>query len=131
MDQDTVLYTMGRPPRKTRESDNGTDYEEWIYGAPPADVLFIRFVGDKVVRIENMKVSGEKVVRTQDEMAEYGLNASAKPAPAKSAEDEEPLRAPPSLVRPGEQAPETTNSDRDPNPHPLTPDTSTPPPEPN
>ncbi len=68
MNKEMVGYAMGRPPRRIRETSDGKDYEEWIYGAPPHDVEFIRFEGDKVVRIEDMKVSGEKQVRTQNEV---------------------------------------------------------------
>jgi len=36
MDRDMVIYAKGRPPKKVRDKDdNGTDYEEWIYGNPP------------------------------------------------------------------------------------------------
>ena len=37
MDRDMVIYAKGRPPKKIRDKDDkGQDYEEWIYGEPPA-----------------------------------------------------------------------------------------------
>ncbi|MFZ0760870.1 MAG: hypothetical protein WAM69_13055 [Candidatus Sulfotelmatobacter sp.] len=98
MDQDMVLHAKGKPPKKVRERDGETEYEEWIYGAPPADVDFVRFVGDEVVRVETMKVDGEKVVRTQREME---LPQSDKDKEAKTAEH--PANAP-TLRRPGEDS---------------------------
>lgn len=107
MDKDLVSYALGRPQHRLRESLDGKDYEEWIYGDPPQDVKFIRFLDDKVVRIEEMKVSGEKVVRTEDEVGDLGgvLNASAanKTQPEAMSAATEP-GAPPTLLRPGEKA---------------------------
>jgi hypothetical protein len=68
MNREMVTYAKGRPPQKYRDKDGDTEYEEWIYGTPPQDVEFIRFVGDEVVRIENMKVDGTKTVRTEREI---------------------------------------------------------------
>jgi hypothetical protein len=68
MNREMVTYAMGRPPQKYRDKDGDTDYEEWIYGAPPQEVQFVRFVGDEVVRVETMKVDGQKVVRTEKEV---------------------------------------------------------------
>ncbi len=117
MDRDMVMYAKGRPPRKLREKDsNNTDYEEWIYGAPPQDVEFVRFVGDEVVRVETMKVDGTKIVQTQKEVE----LAKSKPAdasgqPSAPAEGQAPAQAPaqgptqrPTLRRPGEEVPAPT-----------------------
>src|SRR3984893_2513753 len=68
MNQEMVLRAKGKPPRKVRERDGETEYEEWIYGEAPADVDFVRIVSDEVVRVETMKVSGEKIVRTEREV---------------------------------------------------------------
>ena len=134
MDKDMVLYAKGRPLRRLRESREDKDYEEWIYGDPPQDVEFIRFVDDKVVSIEEMKVSGEKVVRTQDEVGDLGgtLDASAKRqtrpeamAAADSATATEQPSAPPTLLRPGERQVGADDSRRDAKPK-LPPDVSAP-----
>jgi hypothetical protein len=106
MNHDMVLYAKGRPPRKLRERAPGAvedvDYEEWIYGTPPQDVDFIRFVDDEVVRVETMKVDGEKIVRINKEVdlgaAELAKKQEARPANA------------PTLRRPGEEMPDANPS---------------------
>jgi hypothetical protein len=96
MNRDMVIYAKGRPPTKTREKDGEIEYEEWIYGQPPQDVDFVRFVGEEVVRVETMKVGGEKVVRTEKEVnleqPTVARGQEAQPRPANA----------PSLRRPGE-----------------------------
>ena len=62
-----VVIVRG-PDQKIREHDGDTEYEEWIFGAPPQDVEFVRFVGDEVVQDKIMRVGGEKVVRTEREI---------------------------------------------------------------
>jgi hypothetical protein len=86
--------------RKVRERDGETEYEEWIYGEAPADVDFVRFVGDEVVRIETMKVDGEKIVRTEKEVV---LEQPEREAKKEQEPQERPANAP-SLRRPGEAA---------------------------
>ena len=120
MDKDVVIYAMGRPPHRLRETRDGREFEEWIYGTPPQDVEFIRFLGDTVVSIEDMKVSGEKRIRTQDEVGglKGPLNASAKDQPRPDSASEEAERPAPTLMRPWEKAPTTSDASRDPNPEP-------------
>jgi hypothetical protein len=60
-------------------------------------VEFVRFVGDEVVRDEQMKVDGEKVVRTEKEIDLQ----KEHPTEAKAGEQGRPANAP-SLKRPGE-----------------------------
>ncbi len=53
MTHEMVLAAMGRPDRKVREKEpNGNEEEDWIYGTPPAKTIFVKFVGDKVIQIE-------------------------------------------------------------------------------
>ena len=101
MNSEMVLHAKGKPPKKVREKDGDTEYEEWIYGEPPQDVDFVRIVGDEVVRVETMKVDGEKIVRTEKEVI---LEKPDKDTEAKKEQEERPANAP-SLRRPGE-APE-------------------------
>jgi len=102
MNREMVTYSLGRPPKKIREKDqdNDIDYEEWIYGEPPKDVHFVRLVGDEVVRVEVMKVNGEKVVRTEKEV---DLASGSTLANGKDEPGIRPAGAP-SLRRPGEDA---------------------------
>ena len=107
MNRDMVIYAKGRPPRKVREHVPGVDgeveYEEWIYGTPPEDVDFVRFIGDEVVRVETMKVDGQKIVRIEKEV-DLGAPTVAKK------EEARPATAP-TLRRPGEQMPESNPAD--------------------
>jgi hypothetical protein len=102
MNQEMVLHAKGKPPRKVREREADTQYEEWIYGEAPADVDFVRFVGDEVVRVETMRVNGEKIVRTEKEIILQPAETDADQEAKKEPEDR-PATAP-SLRRPGEDA---------------------------
>jgi hypothetical protein len=121
MNKDMVMEALGRPPKRIRETDNNVDYEEWIYGEPPGDMQFVRFVNEEVVRVENIQVGGEKVVKTAREVKVNPVTggatvidpnapqtaAAAAPAdaapPTETAEAKKP-KAPPTLKRPGEAA---------------------------
>jgi hypothetical protein len=104
MNREMVTYAKGRPPKKYREHQGETEYEEWIYGEPPNPVEFVRFVGDEVVRLEIMKVSGEKVVRTEKEIDMKPTLAQQQQVREKQAEQQkEPSTTKaPTLRRPGE-----------------------------
>ena len=112
MNREMVIYAKGRPANKVREHGRRAElrarveYEEWIYGTPPQDVDFVRFVGDEVVRVETMKMDGQKIVRIEKEV---DLGA---PTVAKKQEDR-PATAP-TLRRPGEQMPDCPQSAHDP-----------------
>jgi hypothetical protein len=99
MNEEMLIHARGKPPKKVREKDGETDYEEWIYGDPPQDVDFVRIVADEVVRVETMKVGGQKIVRTEKEVI---LAKPDKDTEAKGEEDR-PANAP-SLRRPGEDS---------------------------
>jgi hypothetical protein len=100
MSTEMVLHAKGKPPKKVREKDGETEYEEWIYGEPPQDVDFVRIVDDEVVRVETMKAGGKKVVRTEKEII---LNRPDKDTEAKKSDQDRPANAP-SLRRPGEDS---------------------------
>ena len=117
MNQEMVIYAKGRPPKKDRERDGDTQYEEWIYGEPPQDVEFVRFVGDEVVRDEIMKVGGEKVVKTEKE-----VDIKKEPVEAKAGDQPRPANAP-SLRRPGESAPDVNQAGGPANTPPAAPPT--------
>jgi hypothetical protein len=99
MNSEMVVHAKGRPPKKVREKEGDSEYEEWIYGEPPQDVDFVRIVNDQVVRVETMKVGGEKIVRTEKEIELTPPDQEAK----KQQPEERPANAP-SLRRPGEDS---------------------------
>ncbi len=116
MNTDMVLHAKGKAPRKVREKDGDTEYEEWIYGEPPQDVDFVRIVGDEVVRVETMKVGGQKIVRTEKEviLAKPDQDTEAKQ------QEERPANAP-SLRRPGEDSENAPKPSNGVNPLPPSP----------
>jgi hypothetical protein len=123
MNQEMVLHAKGKPPKKVRERDGETQYEEWIYGESPADVDFVRFVGDEVVRVETMKVDGQKIVRTEKEVI-LETPDKDKDQEAKKEPGERPANAP-SLKRPGEDSDDVPRPEEGPSrqpPAPLPPD---------
>lgn len=52
MNRDQVIMALGHPDNKDRETKEGTEYEDWIYGKPPGRVTFVTFVGNKVVKVK-------------------------------------------------------------------------------
>ncbi len=103
MDKDMVAYAVGRPPKRYRDKDDkGRDYEEWIYGTPPEEVQFVRFIGPTVAMLTVMKVNGEKIVKTEPEVELAAKESEAKPeetTPAKKTKR-------PTLLAPGEVNPD-------------------------
>ncbi len=103
MNREMVTYAKGRPDQRLREKDQtGHDYEEWIYGQPPQEVAFVRFIGDEVTRLELMKVDGTKLVRTEKEVDVNPVQVKV----VQQKQEENPVdQGPgkkPSLKRPGE-----------------------------
>jgi hypothetical protein len=53
MTREMVIAAIGKPDRKVRETgQDGIETEDWIYGTPPAKTVFVTFVREKVVRVE-------------------------------------------------------------------------------
>jgi hypothetical protein len=127
MNREMVVHAKGKPPKKVRERDGQTEYEEWIYGEAPADVDFVRIVDDEVVRVETIKIGGEKVVRTAKEVILQPVDQDKDKDKDKEAKKEPDVRpaSRPTLRRPGETLPEgPTPSDGNglPLPNPRGPD---------
>jgi hypothetical protein len=100
MNREMVIYAKGHPEKKIREKDDqGTEYEDWIYGEPPHDVDFVRVIGDEVIRVETMKVGGQKIVRTEKEVDLGGATVASA-----AQKENKPVKAP-TLRRPGEEVP--------------------------
>lgn len=66
MSTEMVLYAVGAPQSKTRETENDMPFEEWIYGQPPKPVQFVRVNGNRVVRVEVAKVGEAPQVFTEN-----------------------------------------------------------------
>jgi hypothetical protein len=112
MNREMVIMAKDRPPQKNREKDeNGKEYEEWIYGAFPQDVVFVRFYGDEVTKVKIAKVGGQIIVKTEKEVEVKDgvatlavLQASSSPQDVKKEPDQpqQPTHKP-TLIREGEK----------------------------
>jgi hypothetical protein len=110
MNHDMVVMAKERPPQKVRDKDDkGKDYEEWIYGTPPQDVVFVRFVGDEVTLVKIAKVGGQMIVKTEKEVEIQdgvptlaALKASESPQDVTAPQQGQPAHRP-TLKRPGEE----------------------------
>jgi hypothetical protein len=113
MDRKMVLAAMGAPLSKVRELVEGTTdkhYEEWIYGQVPQTVRFVRFVGDRVIQVRVAALGKAIAIHDQNEMHGYldpediheVAMGDAKPG---GGGESGPGVAPPTILKPGEIAP--------------------------
>ena len=122
MNQEMVLHALGHPNSKSRERDGDMPFEEWIYGEPPKDVEFVRFNGNRVIRVEEAKMGEPPIVRDADEMGDYWSTAPETKqatreiklgdASADSRAHETAVTSAPSLKKPGETLPDEQNVQR-------------------
>ena len=65
MDREQVLLAMGHPDHKYRESKDGLDSEDWIYGTPPGKIVFVTFGGSKVTKVKEQYagLGGDMAIR--------------------------------------------------------------------
>jgi hypothetical protein len=117
MNIEMVLFAKGAPETKTREMDGQMPFEEWIYGKPPKDVEFVRFNGNRVIRLEVAKVGERPVIFTKDEveglmrtdgtplMPEKDEPRVAKVGDVERDPDTQAPAAPPTLRKDGEKLP--------------------------
>jgi hypothetical protein len=102
MDRRMVLFVMGHPTLRHRERVSGVDFEEWIYNEPPAPVYFLRFLGERLRRIEIAESGRARILRTEDELAKVTGKPSFEETPAvPSGSTSQPS---PTLLRPAESA---------------------------
>lgn len=52
MTRDQVRTAMGTPRDKLRETKDGLDTEDWIYGLPPGKITFVTFANGKVIQVK-------------------------------------------------------------------------------
>jgi len=53
MDREQVILAMGHPDHKYRESKDGVDTEDWIFGTPPGKISFVTFTGNKDTKVKD------------------------------------------------------------------------------
>lgn len=51
MSREQVLLAMGHPRNKSRETRDGDEMEDWVYGNPPGKMTFVTFSEGKVVKV--------------------------------------------------------------------------------
>ena len=52
MTHEQVILAMGRPREHSRETKDGLELEDWVYGVPPGKIVFVTFNGDKVIKVK-------------------------------------------------------------------------------
>ena len=52
MNREQVIMALGRPAHKSRETKDGIELEDWVYGTPPGKIVFVTFAGDKVIKVK-------------------------------------------------------------------------------
>jgi hypothetical protein len=52
MNREQVILAMGRPAQKSRETNDGIEEEDWVYGQAPGKFTFVTFNGDKVIKVK-------------------------------------------------------------------------------
>jgi hypothetical protein len=53
MNREQVIMTVGRPEHKSRETKDGLEVEDWVYGQAPGKITFVTFNGDKVIKVKD------------------------------------------------------------------------------
>jgi hypothetical protein len=116
MNREMVLKAVGQPDQKVRETDGQTPFEEWIYGTPPHEVQFVRFNGNRVIRLEIADVGQPPVIRDKDETDGYFAGQFVHQvrlgdAPPTPSNQEHGPTAAPTLRQPGEDMPNAVDKD--------------------
>jgi len=112
MNRKMVTYALGAPENKVREKDGQMPYEEWIYGSTPKPVQFVRFNGDRCIRIETALYGRTPTIRTEDEtdgyLSPHPIHTISEGDAVASSNGERGPAAAPSLRRPGEDLPQSS-----------------------
>jgi hypothetical protein len=117
MNHEMVLGAMGEPWKKMHEDVNNQYVEIWIYGKPPDPTQFVRFAGNRVIRLEIARVGQPIEVHATNEMRDYWKTQLPDNArivhlgdrnPTDTAKQNAPAAAP-SLRLPGEKLPADQN----------------------
>jgi len=113
MDRKMVISAMGAPESKVRELLPGSSdqhYEEWIYGQAPQTVRFVRFVGDRVIQVRIAALGQPIAIHDKNEMQGYLDPEDTREIAmgdnnATGNSEEHSAKAPPTILKPGEVAP--------------------------
>ncbi len=113
MNRQMVLASLGAPESKVRETtEDGTKYEEWIYGHQPQTMRFVRFVGDRVALMKIAAMGKPMEIHDQDEMAAYQPPKAIKGGNVSGDVEEDAIKkGAPTLKRTGEVLPDAASVD--------------------
>jgi hypothetical protein len=116
MNREMVIKAVGQPDQKVREMDGQTPFEEWIYGEAPHEVQFVRFNGNRVIRLEIADVGQPPVIRDKDETDGYFAGQFVRQvrlgdAPPTAPNQEHAPAPAPTLRQPGEKLPDAVDND--------------------
>jgi hypothetical protein len=53
MDREQVRMALGQPVYKSRETKDGVDLEDWVFGKAPGKITFVTFNGEKVIKVKD------------------------------------------------------------------------------
>lgn len=53
MNKEQVKMALGDPRDRLRETRDGLETEDWIYGMPPGKITFVTFASGKVIRVKD------------------------------------------------------------------------------
>lgn len=53
MNREQVKMAMGNPRDRLRETKDGLETEDWIYGLPPGKITFVTFANGKVIKVKD------------------------------------------------------------------------------
>jgi hypothetical protein len=115
-----VLSTLGDPRTKMKDMEDGKPVEIWIYGEPPDPTQFVRFDGDRVVRLEIAPVGKPIEIHAKNEMGDYWTKQPAPNTRIIKLGDQSPTDvanqsarpSAPTLRNPGETLPADKDPDR-------------------
>lgn len=68
MNDEMVIFAKGRPENKYRETDDNMPVTIWMYGKPPETVWFVRFNGNRVIKVEIAETGKPLQEFTKDEV---------------------------------------------------------------
>ncbi len=121
MNTDMVMFAKGQPNTKSREMEGQMPFEEWVYGAPPEEVDFVRINGNRVIRVEIAKQGQPLEIFTKDVVSPMLIAAgtpelaqtqtrTVKEGDVEIDPNKQEAPAPPSLRNPGEKLPTDNDS---------------------
>lgn len=113
MNHEMVIAALGEPRTRMGEMENNEHVEIWIYGQPPDPTQFVRFHGNRVIRLEIARVGEPIEVHAKNEMGDYWTTQLPDNTRIVKLGDQSPTdiskesvpSAPPSLRNPGEKLP--------------------------